>query len=52
MIHGHGNPKTCRRQAAYLCKLVYKDPPPTGGFSTLYPDKIAEAEKTGKNGIT
>ncbi|MGV0911516.1 hypothetical protein [Martelella sp. FOR1707] len=42
VIHGHANPKTCRRQAAYLCKLIYKDPTPTGGFSTLYPDKIAQ----------
>lgn len=42
-----GNAKwnTCWRQAAYLSKYIYKDPPGPGGFQTHYPDKMAEIEQ-------
>lgn len=36
---------TCWRQASYLCKHIYKDPPGPAGFQTFYPDKMAEIER-------
>ncbi|MGV0819768.1 hypothetical protein [Martelella sp. AMO21009] len=44
-VTGKADPKNCKRQACYLCQLIYKDPPPKLGFTTLFPDKIAQADK-------
>lgn len=37
--------ETCWRQAAYLCKYIYSDPPGPDGFHTHYPEKMAEIEQ-------
>lgn len=44
-VTGKADPKNCKQQACYLCQLIYKNPPPTHGFSTLFPDKITQADK-------
>ncbi|SIT09342.1 hypothetical protein [Paracoccus saliphilus] len=36
---------SCWRQAAYLCKHIYKNPAPDGGFKTFYPNKMTEVEQ-------
>ena len=36
---------SCWRQACYLCKHIYKDPPGAGGFQTFYPEKTAEVDR-------
>lgn len=44
VVHGNAPWQTCRRHAAYLASHVYKRPPPEGGYSTKYPERIAEVE--------
>lgn len=46
VVHGNAPWDTCRRHAGYLAMHVYKRPPPPGtGFSTRYPDRVAEVER-------
>lgn len=46
VVHGNAPWDTCRRHAGYLAMHVYKHPPPPGvGFSTRYPDRVAEVEE-------
>ena len=44
-VHGSTISNYCKMQAAYLCKLIYKDPPGNEPFDTNWPDKINEAEQ-------
>lgn len=46
VVHGNAPWQSCRRQAGYLAMHVYKRPPPPGsGFSTAYPERVAEVER-------
>ena len=44
-IHGQAKWDTCWRQACYLAKHIYKNPPGPDGFKTHYPEKMAEVER-------
>lgn len=44
-VNGKASWKTCWRYACYLCKYIYKDPPPPAGFHTQFPQKMVEVEK-------
>ncbi len=43
-IHGDAKWETCWRQAMYMAKYIYADPPPKDGFHTQYPDRMQEIE--------
>nr|WP_272212556.1 hypothetical protein [Marinicella sp. W31]MDC2878473.1 hypothetical protein [Marinicella sp. W31] len=45
VIHGRAHWRPCWRQACYLSKYVYKDPPPSGGFHTVFEKEMAEVDK-------
>ncbi|MCC5973394.1 MAG: hypothetical protein JJT81_05010 [Rubellimicrobium sp.] len=44
-ISGSSQWESCWRQACYMAQHVYSDPAPPGGFSTQWPDKIAEVDR-------
>lgn len=44
-VAGYVKWESCWRQAAYLSKYIYKDPPGADGFKTEFPEKMAEVEK-------
>ncbi|MCD1635395.1 hypothetical protein K7H91_16625 [Martelella mediterranea] len=44
-VHGRATWKPCWRQACYLSKFIYKDPPPSGGFHTVFEKEMAKVDK-------
>lgn len=44
-VHGSIIRNYCKMQAAYLCKLIYKDPPGSEPFDTCWTDQIKGAEQ-------
>ncbi|MGV1832676.1 hypothetical protein ACQZ6Z_25230 [Agrobacterium vitis] len=45
VVSGQAKWQTCWRQACYLAKYIYKNPSPSDGFHTQYPEKMAEVER-------
>ena len=44
-VCGNAAWETCWREAAYLAKYIYKDPPGAEGFHTYYPAYMQQAER-------
>lgn len=44
-ISGSSQWESCWRQACYIAQHIYSDPAPPGGFTTQWPDKIAEVDR-------
>ncbi len=44
-IKGNARWESCWRHACYLAQYIYSDPAPTGGFSSKFPEKIAEVQQ-------